>query len=151
MEVIHTNSGKQAQKITLLLFVSVIQKFWKAVQICELPYIQARHETQLSKSGVRPGGKMLICFVQNLFCDLERKQTFGIPNQIYQDTGTEICKIHKTGTVPGKLGQMVSLWKDRISHACNMMIWFTHRHLTPQIQDLVIELDSKLDTEYKSK
>jgi hypothetical protein len=32
------------------LLVNVIQKFWKAVQMCVPPYIQAGHGTQLSKS-----------------------------------------------------------------------------------------------------
>jgi hypothetical protein len=35
---------------TWLLFVNVIQKFRKAVQMCVPPYIQAGHGTQLSKS-----------------------------------------------------------------------------------------------------
>jgi hypothetical protein len=37
---------------TWFLFVSVIQKFQKAVQMCVPPYIQAGHGTQLSKSAL---------------------------------------------------------------------------------------------------
>jgi hypothetical protein len=35
---------------TWLLFVNVVQKFLKTVQMCVPPYIQAGHGTQLSKS-----------------------------------------------------------------------------------------------------
>jgi hypothetical protein len=40
---------KNRRKRNLLLFVNVIQKFRKAVQMCEPPYIQAEHGRQLSK------------------------------------------------------------------------------------------------------
>jgi hypothetical protein len=41
--------GNKPRKI-LLLFADVLKKFIKVVKICEPPYIQAGHGTQLSKS-----------------------------------------------------------------------------------------------------
>ena len=39
------------------------------------------------------------------FYDLETPATFGVQNRILLDSGTELFKPHKTGTVPGKPGQ----------------------------------------------
>jgi hypothetical protein len=36
---------------------------------------------------------------------LEKPGTVGIPNRILQDSGTELLKAHRTGTVLGKPGQ----------------------------------------------
>jgi hypothetical protein len=44
-----TQRNKRRKK-ALLLFVNAIQNFRKAIQMCERPYIQAGHGTQLSKS-----------------------------------------------------------------------------------------------------
>jgi hypothetical protein len=38
--------------------------------------------------------------------DLETPGTFGVQNRILLHSGTEFFKTHKTGTVPGKPGQM---------------------------------------------
>jgi hypothetical protein len=74
----YKTQGNKHRK-NLVSIVNVIQKFQKAVQMCELPYIQVGHGTQLLKSvpshqnwDVRSGGKMLICSVRNLFYDLEK-------------------------------------------------------------------------------
>jgi len=40
------------------------------------------------------------------FYDLENPGTSGVQNRILLDSGTERFKTHKTGTVPGKPGQM---------------------------------------------
>jgi hypothetical protein len=40
------------------------------------------------------------------FYDLENPGTFGVQNRILLDSGTELFKTHKTGTVQGKPGQM---------------------------------------------
>jgi hypothetical protein len=42
---------RETEEKMLLLFVNVIQKFRIAVQMCEPPYIQVEHRTQLSKLG----------------------------------------------------------------------------------------------------
>jgi hypothetical protein len=52
---------------------------------------------------------MSIYFVRNVFYDFKKTGTFGVPDRICRDTGTYICKIHKTGTVPGKLVRKGSL------------------------------------------
>jgi hypothetical protein len=36
----------------------------------------------------------------------KKRGTFGVPNRILWYTGTEFSKTPKSGTVPGKLGQM---------------------------------------------
>lgn len=36
------------------------------------------------------------------FYDLETPRTFGFPNRIMRDTGTEVFKIHRIRTVQGK-------------------------------------------------
>jgi len=36
------------------------------------------------------------------FYDLGKSGTFGIPNQILRDSMTELFKIHKNGSVPGR-------------------------------------------------
>ena len=46
---------------------------------------------------------MFVHIVRNmLFYDLEKPGTFGVSNQILQDTKTELCKTHKTGIIVGK-------------------------------------------------
>jgi hypothetical protein len=105
----HKTQGKKHRK-NLLLFVNVIQKFWKVVQMREPPYIQVGHRTQLSKSVLSCQNQGVWDHCQKCIFDLEKTGTFGIPNQICRDTRTEICKIHKTGIVPGKFGWMGSLY-----------------------------------------
>jgi hypothetical protein len=39
------------------------------------------------------------------FYDLKNAGTFGIPNGILQNTGTELFKIHQIGTMLGKMEQ----------------------------------------------
>jgi hypothetical protein len=43
------------------------------------------------------------------FFDSENPRIFSIPNRIFRETGTNFFNTHKTGTVPGKPGQMGSL------------------------------------------
>jgi hypothetical protein len=41
--------------------------------------------------------------------DVDKPETYGVLNQILQDSGTKVFKTDKTGTVPGKLRCMGSL------------------------------------------
>ena len=53
---------------------------------------------------------MFVRVVRNVvFLRPEKPGTFGVSNQILRDTGTELLKIHTTGTYQGKSGRMWSL------------------------------------------
>jgi hypothetical protein len=49
--------------------------------------------------------KAFVSIVRNItYYDLENTGAFGAPNRVLRDTGTELFKTHKTGTVPEKIG-----------------------------------------------
>jgi hypothetical protein len=58
--------------------------------------------------------KLFVCIVRNIvFYDLGGKRNpgiFRVPNRILRDTGSELLKTHKIGSVPGNPGRMVCLW-----------------------------------------
>lgn len=51
-EILCTKTQGNNLRYTWLLFVNVIQKFWKVVQMCVQPCIQAGHKTQLFKISI---------------------------------------------------------------------------------------------------
>ena len=60
---------------------------------------------------------MLVRVVRNiLLLWLVKNGNFGVPNRILWDTGRQLFKTHKTGTVSEKRGRMESLLTTVFSH-----------------------------------
>jgi hypothetical protein len=60
---------------------------------------------------------MVVSIVRKVyFYELENLGTFGVQNRILLNSGTELFKTHKTGTFPGKPGQIgVLKWKGKVN------------------------------------
>jgi hypothetical protein len=107
MQVTRTKLTETREAEKLLLFLSVIQKLLKMLQMCESPYIWGSRNiahkicTIPPKSG-RLGSLSMLC--QKCILWLGKKMGYLVSRT--ELDGTEICKICKSGTVPRKSGQM---------------------------------------------